>query len=201
MKTTILTTLVVALAVPPLFAAQTSGSGQEKQKPQGMVDQPPSYPLQEPQEPQPPAKPKPAPPPEKPKPEPSAPPAKPQPKPQEKPQEKEKEKPPKSTEKNTQRQQQKQTSQQSSQAAHPKGQRIPPEKFQASFGREHQFRVHNLQDGRRFRYSGYWFEIVDVWPAGWSYDDECYIEEDADDYYLVDTFHPETRILVIVVEG
>jgi hypothetical protein len=83
-----------------------------------------------------------------------------------------------------------------------KGQHIPPEKFRASFGHEHHFRVaRSGGDDRRFRYSGYWFEVVDVWPAGWSFDDDCYVEEEGDDYYLVDVIHPEVRVLVIVVSG
>jgi outer membrane biosynthesis protein TonB len=85
-------------------------------------------------------------------------------------------------------------------SAQGKGRRIPPEKFQASFGREHHFRVAR-RDDRRFQYSGYWFEVVEVWPAGWSFDDDCYIEEDGDDYYLVDIVHPEIRVLVIVVSA
>jgi len=52
---------------------------------------------------------------------------------------------------------------------------------------------------RRFQYSGYSFELVEVWPAEWSYDDECYIEEEGDDYYLVDVVHPEIRVLVVIV--
>jgi hypothetical protein len=43
--------------------------------------------------------------------------------------------------------------------------------------------------------------VVEVWPARWSFDDDCYIEEDGDDYYLVDTVHPEIRVLVVVVSG
>jgi hypothetical protein len=83
-----------------------------------------------------------------------------------------------------------------------KGQQIPPEKFRASFGREHHFRVaRSGGDDRRFRYSGYWFEVVEAWPAGWSFDDDCYVEEDGEDYYLVDVIHPELRVLVIVVSG
>jgi len=77
--------------------------------------------------------------------------------------------------------------------------RIPPQKFQADFGRDHHFRVKRLEQGRRFEYSGYSFELVQAWPADWSYDDECYIEQDADGYYLVDLIHPEVRVLVIVV--
>ena len=34
-----------------------------------------------------------------------------------------------------------------------------------------------------FHYGGYWFQVVDVWPAGWPYEDDCYLEEDGDDYY------------------
>jgi hypothetical protein len=88
------------------------------------------------------------------------------------------------------------------QQAPAKGQRIPPEKFRASFGREHHFRVaRSGGDNRRFQYSGYWFEVVEVWPAGWSFEDDCYIEENGDDYYLVDVVHPEIRVLVIVVSA
>jgi len=79
--------------------------------------------------------------------------------------------------------------------------RIPPEKFRASFGREHHFRVARRSEDRRFQYGGYWFEVVEVWPARWSFDDDCYIEEDGDDYYLVDVVHPEIRVLVVVVSG
>ena len=83
--------------------------------------------------------------------------------------------------------------------SHGKGERIPPQKFQTDFGRDHHFRVKHLEQGRRFEYSGYSFELVEAWPAGWSYEDECYIEQDADGYYLVDVIHPEVRVLVIVV--
>jgi len=89
--------------------------------------------------------------------------------------------------------------QQYAQGSHPKGERIPPQKFDEHFGSEHHFRVRHLEEGRRFEYSGYAFELVEPWPAGWSYDDECYIEQDEDDYYLVDMFHPDIRVLVIVV--
>lgn len=83
--------------------------------------------------------------------------------------------------------------------SHPKGERIPPQQFDEKFGSEHHFRVRHLEEGRRFEYSGYAFEVVQPWPAGWSYDDECYIEQDEEDYYLVDVFHPGIRLLVIVV--
>jgi outer membrane biosynthesis protein TonB len=76
--------------------------------------------------------------------------------------------------------------------------RIPQEHFQANFGHQHHFRVARRND-RRFQYSGYWFEYVEVWPAEWSYEDDCYIEEDGDDYYLVNVAHPGVRILVVIV--
>jgi hypothetical protein len=85
--------------------------------------------------------------------------------------------------------------------AQSKGQRIPPEKFRTSFGREHHFRVARRGEDRRFQYGGYWFEVVEAWPARWSFDDDCYIEEDGDDYYLVDIVQPEIRVLVVVVSG
>lgn len=107
-------------------------------------------------------------------------------------------------EKNRRQQEQSQTTRtgDTRQQASTKGQRIPPEKFHASFGREHHFRVaRGGGDDRRFQYAGYWFEVVEVWPAGWSFADDCYIEEDGDDYYLVDIVHPEIRLLVIVVSA
>ena len=80
--------------------------------------------------------------------------------------------------------------------------RIPEEKFRAHFGREHHFRVSQpvVVDGRpRFQSNGFWFEIIDVWPVGWSYSDDCYIDEIDGQYFLFDLLHPETRIAVVVV--
>lgn len=91
--------------------------------------------------------------------------------------------------------------QRSAQESSGQGQRIPPQKFQTSFGREHHFRVRHLDDRRRFQYGGYWFEVAQPWPTGWSYDDDCYIEDDGGSYYLVDLIHPDIHVLVIVVEA
>jgi hypothetical protein len=91
--------------------------------------------------------------------------------------------------------------QRSAQESSGQGQRIPPEKFQASFGREHHFRVQHLDDRHRFQYGGYWFEVAQPWPTGWSYSDDCYIEDDGGSYYLVDLVHPDIHVLVIVVEA
>lgn len=87
------------------------------------------------------------------------------------------------------------------------GQRIPDERFRANFGREHRFHVRpqgggevQRGEGPRFQYAGYWFELVEPWPAAWSYDDDCYIEYIDDDYYLFDDLHPGYRVLIIVVQ-
>ncbi len=81
-------------------------------------------------------------------------------------------------------------------------QRIPDEKFRASFGREHHFHVGHpviVENRPRFQSSGYWFEFVDAWPAGWSYDDDCYIDYVDDGYFLFDPIHPGVRIALTVV--
>jgi hypothetical protein len=79
---------------------------------------------------------------------------------------------------------------------------IPDDRFRANFGRPHTFRVGHptVVEGRpRFQYSGYWFEFADPWPAGWSYDDDCYIDYVDDGYYLFDPRYPGMRIAVIVI--
>jgi len=44
--------------------------------------------------------------------------------------------------------------------------RIPDDRYQASFGREHTFRVSQSDySSRRFQYSGYSFGFIDPWPA------------------------------------
>jgi DNA mismatch repair ATPase MutL len=206
MKTILRAMLGIAVVVSPLLAGQEPAPEKEKRKQEETKKQPPPNP----QEPQTPENPKPKP--DKPQPQPSAPPK--QQRPDEKQQQEEdkaKQKQAKEDEKkardNKQQPPQAQggrqntRTQQSAQTSHQKSQRIPPEKFQSNFGSQHRFHVHQLADGRRFQHGGYWFELVEVWPADWSYDDDCYIEEDADDYYIVDLFHPGVRISVIVVEG
>jgi len=201
MKTILSSMLALAIAGWPLGTQEPDPK--EKPKQEEPKKQPPK---QQPDE-----KPQPKSKPEKPKEEPAPPPKQQKPEEKQQPQDekerqkqqkeetkKEKNKPPQ--EQSTQQNNRKQPGAQSGTQA--KGQRIPPEKFHATFGREHHFRVaRSGGDNRRFQYSGYWFEVVEVWPAGWSFDDDCYIEEDGDDYYLVDVVHPELRVLVIVVSG
>ena len=82
-----------------------------------------------------------------------------------------------------------------------RGGRIPEDHFRAHFGREHTFVINRpVIVGRpRFQYSGYWFEIVEPWPAGWAYTDDCYIDYIDDTYYLFDPLHPGVRLVVVVV--
>jgi outer membrane biosynthesis protein TonB len=202
MKTILRAILGVTMAVSPLLAGQDP-TEKEKQKQDDTRKQPP--PNQQ-QEPQPPEKPKPKA--EKPQPEPATPPK--QQKTNEKQQqqqeqdkqkqEKEEEKKSKDSRQQGQTEQQNSRTQQSPQASQGKGQRIPSEKFQSNFGNQHYFQVQDLQDGRRFQHAGYWFEIVEVWPADWSYHDLCYIGEDAGEYYIADMYHPGVRVSVIVVD-
>jgi len=82
------------------------------------------------------------------------------------------------------------------------GGRIPDDKFRAHFGREHTFTISRptIVEGRpRFVYSGYTFTVVDTWPAGWAYTDQCYIDFIDGEYFLFDVLHPGVRVAVIVV--
>jgi hypothetical protein len=87
---------------------------------------------------------------------------------------------------------------------HPAGKsaHIPDAKFRASFGRQHRFVIKQpvIVEGQpRFQYSGYWFEIVDPWPAGWAYTDDCYIDYVDGEYFLFDVLHPGVSIALFVV--
>ena len=85
-----------------------------------------------------------------------------------------------------------------------RGKRIPDDRFRSSFGREHHFHVDRTRIVNVSQpvvvYSGYSFQLVDAWPAEWSYDDDCYIDYVDDGYYLFDVRHPGIRIAVFVVE-
>jgi len=54
----------------------------------------------------------------------------------------------------------------------------------------------------RFRHGGYWFVIVDPWPAYWGDDwyenDDLYIDYEGDGYYLHDRRDPDAAIAVTV---
>jgi hypothetical protein len=80
--------------------------------------------------------------------------------------------------------------------------RIADEHFRQHFGREHHFAVRHVEvvEGRpHFAYGGYRFEIVQPWPAGWGYNDDCYIDEVDGEYYLFNLRHPGVRVAVTVL--
>jgi hypothetical protein len=79
--------------------------------------------------------------------------------------------------------------------------RIDDEHFRQHFGRDHHFAIHhvNMVEGRpHFAYGGYQFEIAQPWPAGWSYNDNCYIDYVDGGYYLFNLKHPGVRVAVVV---
>jgi hypothetical protein len=82
-----------------------------------------------------------------------------------------------------------------------KGGHIPDDKFKANFGRGHHFRAQGVivQGQPQFQYGGYTFELVDVWPVGWAYTDDCYIDYIDGEYFLFDLLHPGVRIAIVVV--
>jgi hypothetical protein len=84
-----------------------------------------------------------------------------------------------------------------------RGQRIPEDKFRASFGREHHFRVQRAQIVNQaqpqFMYGGYTFVLQQSWPPEWAFDDDCYVDYVDGDYYLYDLNHPGIQILVFVI--
>lgn len=80
--------------------------------------------------------------------------------------------------------------------------RIDDAHYREHFGRAHHFAIHHVEtrEGRPFfAYGGYNFEIAQAWPAGWSYNDDCYIEDVDGQYYLYDVRHPGVRVLVTIV--
>jgi hypothetical protein len=82
------------------------------------------------------------------------------------------------------------------------GGRIPDDKFKAHFGQQHTLVIKKptIVEGQpRFQYSGYWFTIVDPWPVGWAYTDQCYIDYVDGEYFLFDLLHPGVRIAITVV--
>jgi hypothetical protein len=52
--------------------------------------------------------------------------------------------------------------------------------------------------GLRFPQQGVVFEVMEVWPTLFAFDDFS-IDFIGDDFFLCDVVHPELRVLVIVV--
>ncbi|MFY9646152.1 MAG: hypothetical protein WAK29_13290 [Terriglobales bacterium] len=79
---------------------------------------------------------------------------------------------------------------------------IPDDKFRAHFGRQHTFAIKhvNTVGGQpQFQYGGYSFTIVDAWPMGWAYTDQCYIDYIDGEYFLFDLLHPGVQLALVVV--
>ena len=79
---------------------------------------------------------------------------------------------------------------------------IPDDKFHASFGQSHHFRVQRttVENGQSgFVYGGYNFVLVDAWPSDWAYTDDCYVDYVDGEYFLFDLLHPGMRIALFVV--
>lgn len=88
------------------------------------------------------------------------------------------------------------------QAGDHRGGHIPDDKFRANFGRQHTVVINRpvIVEGQpRFQYGGYWFNIVDAWPVGWAYTDQCYIDYVDGEYFLFDLLHPGVRVAIVVV--
>ena len=72
---------------------------------------------------------------------------------------------------------------------------------QSYFGRGHRFNVGRpvfFNGGYRFYYGGFWFGY-NAWPYGCGYDDNSYIDEDGDAYYLYDSCFPGGRIGINII--
>jgi hypothetical protein len=79
--------------------------------------------------------------------------------------------------------------------------RIPDDRFRASFGRGHTFHVSRSDfagGSRRFQYGGFWFAMVNPWPAEWLYTDSVYVDYMNGGYFLCDPVHPGVYLSITV---
>jgi len=79
------------------------------------------------------------------------------------------------------------------------GMRIPEHQFRSRFGRQHTFQIQQL-NGNRFQAGGFLFEVVDVWPAVFSFEDPFFIDEIDEQFFLFDVNQPGVRTLVVIVQ-
>ena len=87
------------------------------------------------------------------------------------------------------------------------GYRIPEDSYRGYFGPDHGFRMNSypvtmIGGYPRFQYGGYSFSVVDPWPEYWSnnwYDnDDMYIDNSEDGYYLYNRSYPQDRVAINV---
>ncbi|MFZ0277023.1 MAG: hypothetical protein WA254_04505 [Candidatus Sulfotelmatobacter sp.] len=89
--------------------------------------------------------------------------------------------------------------QQEQHAASNRGQ-IPADKYKASFGQGHTFRVNQGDyNNHRFQYGGYSFGFVGAWPGNWLYTQNAYVVEIDGVYYLCNPMYPGVNIELNVV--
>jgi hypothetical protein len=83
------------------------------------------------------------------------------------------------------------------QEQHASGGRIPADRYKASFGREHSFRVSEGDyRNHRFEYGGYSFGFVDPWPSNWLYTQNVYVIEIDGVYYLCNPMYPGVNLVL-----
>jgi len=105
----------------------------------------------------------------------------------------------KQEEKNAQQQhtQQARPEQQEQRASGNGGGRIPEDRFQAHFGRQHTFHVSEGDyRNHRFQYGGYWFGFGDAWPSNWLYTQDVYVIEIDGVYYLCNASFPGVNLVL-----
>jgi phage repressor protein C with HTH and peptisase S24 domain len=97
-------------------------------------------------------------------------------------------------------QQQQKNTQQAQRASGNHGGRIPDDRFQANFGRQHSFHVSqsDYSRDRRFEYGGYSFGFVDAWPSNWLYTEDVYVIEVDGVYYLCNASYPGVNIALSI---
>jgi len=79
------------------------------------------------------------------------------------------------------------------------GGRIPEDRYQANFGREHSFRVSEGDyRNHRFQYGGYTFGFVGGWPSNWLYTQNVYVMEINGVYYLCNPTYPGVNVALEV---
>ena len=87
------------------------------------------------------------------------------------------------------------------------GYHIPEDSYRGYFGPDHGFRMSSypvtvVGGYPRFQYGGYSFSVVDPWPEYWPdnwYDnDDMYIDNTGDGYYLYNRRYPQDRIALNV---
>jgi hypothetical protein len=87
--------------------------------------------------------------------------------------------------------------QQAQRASGNRGGRIPDDRFKASFGEQHRFRVsHADYDNHRFQYGGYSFGFVDPWPSNWLYTQDVFVIEIDGVYYLCNASFPGVNLVL-----